>query len=62
MVPRAQIKVAPLHDPLSNSYAVDPPEVCLIWRSEGAAAASAANKSAVNRFISKTKSYEHGWG
>jgi hypothetical protein len=54
MVPRAQMKVAPLHGPCSSSFDVAPPDVCLTLRSApGAAAVSVANKSAVNPFILK---------
>ena len=50
------MNVAPLHGPRSSSFAVDPPEACLVWRSAaGPAAASAANERTANRFIVKSE-------
>jgi hypothetical protein len=56
IVPRAQMNVAPLHDPRSSSFAVFPLETCLVWRSAaGPAAASAASERTANCFIVKSE-------
>jgi hypothetical protein len=51
------MKVDPLHGPDSNWFELAPPDACRATRSaDGAAAASEANKSAANVFMSENES------